>query len=1000
MAKTRGHVGAGGGRGRGGGGRGRGGYGGGRGRRDDNAGTSHGGRGGKDRNQSGPIKMKNTNFEAYYLDQGILPPSEWPAFLQTLRSPLPTTFRITMGKATTSVISHQMQNEFLPFLQGIEWEGEPVQAPRRLDWYPDGLAWQIDVKKNVLRKNDQFKKLQGFLVHETAVGSISRQEAVSMVPPLFLDVQPHHVVLDMCAAPGSKTAQIIEALHSPTNTGSTEYNSFPPGIIVANDSDIKRAYMLVHQSSRLPSANLLVTNHDASLLPFVEVPWRSKHADTSGSAGNITKMLKFDRVLADVPCSGDGTLRKNIGIWKDWQPNNAMGLHALQLRILLRGLQGLRPGGRLVYSTCSMNPVENEAVVSAALREYGADPFSGKPGRLHIVDTSGYLPNLKRTKGLTTWRVCPGLGKHLRQKATPNVEPEDDKGTVETATASESQDQATEGQEQAMQVDQAADGVIPASDVEQQPNAAQAEPKAEDQQGWPDFGSKKYRKTLPDVSWVGSYAELHHSDPSLAARTPYTLWPCGVEKDLGLEKCMRFYPHYQNTGGFFVAVLEMAHTGTDQDEEVALGMKRAMDVLDAEAPVPVPSASATDAQEYNEAGRSAEAAGSTSGASKRSASPIAEQPDAKKARSSATDVQETQEDIDNAPPADPNAHIKPDNHAAARANKGKKHDHDSGFGKPGGTPFKEDPYTYVHPDHPQIAAIFSQFGFSDALSPRNFLVRNTAGEPLRSMYTTSTSVRAVINGGGPGRDGFNFLNPLKLRVLSTGIKTIGRQEAGKDPNLVCKWRVLNDGASVLRPFSAPEKVAHGQASELAFMLANHYPTITSLPDSPFFQDLKQRKLGSFFADFAPSEHEGGKIETVLSYPIWRAPASVNLMLDKQERSALSHRIFGRDLSSASGDRHFHPDKAVKAREKAKEARRAAFRDMNDVDALANARPADQDAAGDEAAESASLPTNGEHADNTDGAAQTTEADEEQEHQAAMEATALEVEEEGQRLPVE
>ncbi|CEH15942.1 related to ncl1-trna (cytosine-5-)-methyltransferase probable orotate phosphoribosyl transferase [Ceraceosorus bombacis] len=852
MAKTRGHGGPGGGRGRGGGGRGRGGYGGGKGRggRDDDAGASHGSRGGKDRNQSGPIKMKNTNFEAYYLDQGILPPSEWPAFLQTLRSPLPTTFRITMGKATTSVISHQMQNEFLPFLQGIEWEGEPVQAPKRLDWYPDGLAWQIDVKKNVLRKNDQFKKLQGFLVHETAVGSISRQEAVSMVPPLFLDVQPHHVVLDMCAAPGSKTAQIIEALHSPTNTGSTEYKSFPPGIIVANDSDIKRAYMLVHQSSRLPSANLIVTNHDASVLPFVEVPWRSKHADTSGSAGNITKVLKFDRVLADVPCSGDGTLRKNIGIWKDWQPNNAMGLHALQLRILLRGLQSLRPGGRLVYSTCSMNPVENEAVVSAALREYGANPFSGKPGRLHIVDTSGYLPNLKRTKGLTTWRVCPGLGKHLRQKATPIVKPEDDKAKDETAAALESREQATEGQEQAMRVDQAADGAISAPDVEQKPNAAQAEPKVEGQQGWPDFGSTKYRNALPDVSWVGSYAELHHSDPSLAARTPYTLWPCGVEKDLGLEKCMRFYPHYQNTGGFFVAVLEMVHTGTEQDEEVALGVKRAMDVLDAEAPESVPSASATDAQEYNEAGPSVEAAGSTSGASKRSASPIAEQPDAKKARSSATD-----------------------------------------------------------------------------------------------------------------------------------------------------WRVLNDGASVLRPFSAPEKLAHGQASELAFMLANHYPTITSLPDSSFFQDLKQRKLGSFFADFAPSEHEGGKIETVLSYPIWRAPASVNLMLDKQERSALSHRIFGRDLSSASGDRHFHADKAAKAREKAKEARRAAFRDMNDVDALANARPADQDV-GDEAAESASFPTNGEHVEYTDGAAQTTEAVEEQDHGAAMEATALEVEEEGQRLPVE
>ena len=70
----------------------------------------------------------------------------------------------------------------------------------------------------------------------------SRQETVSMIPPLVLDVKPHHKVLDMCAAPGSKTAQLIEAIHS-----SVEDDVVPEGLVVANDADNSRCYMLVHQ---------------------------------------------------------------------------------------------------------------------------------------------------------------------------------------------------------------------------------------------------------------------------------------------------------------------------------------------------------------------------------------------------------------------------------------------------------------------------------------------------------------------------------------------------------------------------------------------------------------------------------------------------------------------------------------------------------------------------------------------------------------------------------
>ena len=83
-----------------------------------------------------------------------------------------------------------------------------------------------------------------------------------MIPPLLLDVKPHHKVLDMCAAPGSKTAQIIEMLHSSNNE-----SSVVDGVVVANDVDNKRCYMLVHQAKRLHSACTVITNHDAGNMP-------------------------------------------------------------------------------------------------------------------------------------------------------------------------------------------------------------------------------------------------------------------------------------------------------------------------------------------------------------------------------------------------------------------------------------------------------------------------------------------------------------------------------------------------------------------------------------------------------------------------------------------------------------------------------------------------------------------------------------------------------------
>ncbi len=113
----------------------------------------------------------------------------------------------------------RMRREYFPSVEEIKVDGERVEPPAEIPWYPNGLAFQYQASRQEMRKSEALARLHSFLVSETETGNISRQEAVSMVPPLLLDVKPHHAILDMCAAPGSKTTQILELMHNALNDG-------------------------------------------------------------------------------------------------------------------------------------------------------------------------------------------------------------------------------------------------------------------------------------------------------------------------------------------------------------------------------------------------------------------------------------------------------------------------------------------------------------------------------------------------------------------------------------------------------------------------------------------------------------------------------------------------------------------------------------------------------------------------------------------------------------
>jgi len=196
-----------------------------------------------------------------------------------------------------------------------------------------------------------------------------------MIPVFFLDIEGNHKVLDMCAAPGMKTTQLLENLTLDTDE--------PPGVVMANDTDRNRAFMLVHTLKRLRTPAFMVVHHDARHIPTLKTTDK--------------KEILFDRVLCDVPCSGDGTLRKSPDAWAKWTPTGGLNLHKIQVGIGMRGASLLKVGGSMVYSTCSFNPVENEAGVAELLRLSN--------GCLELQDMSDRLPDLKRAPGMHSWKI-------------------------------------------------------------------------------------------------------------------------------------------------------------------------------------------------------------------------------------------------------------------------------------------------------------------------------------------------------------------------------------------------------------------------------------------------------------------------------------------------------------------------------------------------------------------------------------------------------------------
>ena len=159
--------------------------------RDDELGEAHDGFEVDDAFASDKVgNLRNEKFEQYYQAQGIVPDSEWQLMLSSFQTPLPLTFRVNMSGKFRESTKRKLIHTLFP--EVIKHNIARMKPPKCLKWYPDSLAWQIDVPKDALKGNVKLQNLRNFIVRANEVGAVTRQEAVSMIPPLLLDVKAHH----------------------------------------------------------------------------------------------------------------------------------------------------------------------------------------------------------------------------------------------------------------------------------------------------------------------------------------------------------------------------------------------------------------------------------------------------------------------------------------------------------------------------------------------------------------------------------------------------------------------------------------------------------------------------------------------------------------------------------------------------------------------------------------------------------------------------------------
>lgn len=515
------------------------------------------------------------------------------------------------------------------------------------------FAYQLGgLDRHAIRKHPRLKALHAWMKEQQDCGHLTRQETVSMIPPVVLNVQSHHQVLDMCAAPGSKTSQLLEKLG-------------PHALLVANDANPDRAFMLTHQLKRLLHNTFPITLVTACQAQFF--PSSTRGCNINNNAAVVVSAAKdettdvkdydddtttqppsqlqkaeslqlFDRILADVPCTGDGTTRKNIHVWKQWTQQAALSLHPLQLDIAWKGASQLLKtpldnnnngdkndgggadtveGGYLCYSTCSLNPIEDEAVVAELLRR-AKGSLELVPITLSSSINSGNSDNNKniafRTRpGISHWKVfCEAASKRemkdlakknsqkMQQRRLELEKKDDDAGNnadEDTTANKDDKDKVAQVETNASKLEESDSKPSASNDVKDSDMKMDDKAVAEKPESKMDKAAPETEAATTTVKDNHHRHQIVKEATAAAAASPSIFEPTSMDQaDLiamaeavglkymrtladvpehwsqrvrpscfpptpeeaekfHLERCMRCLPQDNDTGGFFVALL-------------------------------------------------------------------------------------------------------------------------------------------------------------------------------------------------------------------------------------------------------------------------------------------------------------------------------------------------------------------------------------------------------------------------------------------------------------
>ncbi|ETM34469.1 hypothetical protein L914_18432 [Phytophthora nicotianae] len=330
---------------------------------------------------------ENQAFEKFYERCLGLEKDEFARFLACLREPLPVHLRVNGNYTSLSeIVTGSLELDFdlkevtVPTPVG---GGEMHVQFGPESWVPEKRLWKLSVDSKMFRKVKGLRSLSTYVRAQGSLGTLLRQDPAATVLPAFLDAQPGQRVLDLSGG-GEHRAPIVEEYLSPGSPASAgiETSSSAKNLLVVNERDATAAASAVRNLTRtLPLArDLVVTAHKPEEFP------------SPGAADDL-----FDRVICCAPCSGDGLIRKLPEKWRTWSPEQALVHHPSQLGLAEHAVTLLRTGGSLLYSTRSLNPIENEAVVAELLRRSN--------GALELVETDATLLGLERSHGLTQWDV-------------------------------------------------------------------------------------------------------------------------------------------------------------------------------------------------------------------------------------------------------------------------------------------------------------------------------------------------------------------------------------------------------------------------------------------------------------------------------------------------------------------------------------------------------------------------------------------------------------------